>query len=190
MNIPTGYAQVTLGFTGSPLPFGAAVTFGVETSAIDTPIELADIVAVELSDSGIVSQIPTGVDLSNIHVKLGPNSTGRSVDRPTGLNGSGGTAGYPGVCALVQKITDIGGRRGRGRMYWPCVPEASVAAGGALDGSFQAALITNLEEIRVGLEAASQPMVLLHSHVDDSPSPILALSVSSQTATQRRRNRR
>jgi len=146
---------------------------------------------VALSGGGATTVLADDCDVSGVLVKLGPNETGAQFLRPTSLAGTIGSPGYPGVSALVQKQTSIGGRKGRGRLFWPCVPEGNVAVGGALTGTLQANLQSMFDDVLTDMAAADFPLMLLHSEgVPQSPYEITALSVQNQTATQRRRNRR
>lgn len=93
----------------------------------------------------------------------------------------------PQVSMLVKKLTNLGGRRGRGRAYIPWVQEGQVFDNGHLDGDFRDGVQTALNDF-VTAEATQLggSPVLLHTDGDD-PSELTSLQVESATATQRRR---
>lgn len=104
----------------------------------------------------------------------------------------------PQNCAvLVRKRTDAAGRRGRGRMYIPEVPESSVNDVGTLDSGFVAAVNSRFDAWRDflvgGVGARLYPPVVLHRSEgigeEPPPTPITAFVCETRIATQRRRLR-
>lgn len=194
MIIPAGFAQVNLKFTGADLPTGAEMTFGIDNqTAGDTPADIALAVADAWTTAGLPASQNVGVTLSSILVKVGPNATGPSAELAQTIPGTvTGDSDPPQTAMLVQKVTNFGGRAGRGRMYQPGVPEAFVNGAGALTGT-TASIVQGLwEEFRSILEAGDHELVLLHAEGSplSTPTPIIGLTVDGQCASQRRRNRR
>lgn len=188
MVIPVGFAQVNLRFTGTAVPTGAEMTFGVQNVAALTADALADSVGDDWVGTAIEGFYVPQCQLNTIHVKLGPNSTGAMSDLGYVAVGTAtGTPASPAVAALISKITGLGGREGRGRMFFPGLSETSVDVGGVwlAQASHQAACSDFLAD----LEASGTPMVLLHNS-GTSPTPVTSLNVSPTLATQRRRQRR
>lgn len=110
-----------------------------------------------------------------------------------------GTGGrLPQNCAvLVDKLTSVAGRRGRGRLYLPgslsetAVDNVGVIAGTNLtthQDAFDAFLAALLFDEQ-GADPTSPP-VLFHASGDQTPTPITAFSVQPRIATQRQRLRR
>lgn len=94
------------------------------------------------------------------------------------------------VAILAQKQTGFGGRAGRGRIFIPGIPAASVDTDGAVAGAVITALNDDLADLLLAVSVADVPAALLHNDPGLEPYEITALTVASQAATQRRRNRR
>lgn len=194
MEIPTGYAQANLMFTGNGVPTGAQITLGMDrTGYASDPAQAAQDVFENWSDSGVMSNVSDDVVFSGVLVKFGPVATGPSALYSDVHNGGiSGECAPPSVAFLVHKNTAFGGRSGSGRFYIPGVPEAGVTVGGALAGTYQADVQADMDGFVAAQTAGDLPLVLLHS--DDSPAPnpypITSLGVDAKVATQRRRLRR
>lgn len=104
----------------------------------------------------------------------------------------------PSVSLLVQKATNLGGRRGRGRVYIPWVTqEAAINDVGNIDGTSLAVRQQNALNWFLALENGGipantpTPMVVLHDEagagVEPAPTPVVGLVVSQLVANQRRR---
>lgn len=201
-DIPVGFAQVTHFFSGAQVPTGAAVTYGVDPAVGATPFDVAGQAA-----SSWVNQILTNqtasIQLTSTLCKFGPNETGPSAISTVGGPGSEAAAEglAPQVAVLVHKNTDLGGRRGRGRMYVPGYQEEWVLNTGVI---VAANLITLQGDYTAWFNelvasASIDGLVLLHSpsapDVEDPspvpvPTPITSVVVDAVVATQRRRLRR
>jgi len=194
MIIPSGYAQVNLIFSGSDVPTGAQMTFGVNNQGSDLT---AGAIAAEVIAQAVAASLEDcwtgGVDLSAVLVKRGPNATGASHLEPAAINGAAtGQSVGPNTAFLIHKTTNAGGRAGRGRMYQPGCAESLVDSNGELNGTTASVLGAKWEAFRNGLELADLAPTLLHGEGSPlaTPNPITALSMDSRVATQRRRNRR
>jgi hypothetical protein len=162
----------------------------VDQDGAMTPDEIGFNIETALDAANVQGLMVATCQLTTIHVKSGPNSTGPATDFPTSFTGSSsGVSGHAGVATLLSKITDLGGRTGRGRFFWPGLSESVVDAGGALTGAFRIAAQAIADDIISELTAAGVPMVLLHSG-EVTPTPVTTLTVSTRAATQRRRQRR
>lgn len=193
MIIPVGFAQVNLVFTGSALPEGAEVTFGVDnTVASITAGGIAGLFDGIYDASGIRANLSTGVNMTEIRVKLGPNATGPTAEEAAGGTGTGGTPGLPNAAWLCTKVTALGGRAAKGRMFFPGIPEASVGGDGQIDSGAVVAMQADVQAFLAGCEAADLAMVLLHSAGSpiSTPTPVTSLHIETLAATQRRRMRR
>jgi hypothetical protein len=189
--IPSGFSQVLLGFTGSGVPHGAAVTFGVDNGG-NPPLTVANFVDASTWLDEVLNNLTNDVAVTLIRVKNGPNDVGPSVDKVVNHVGGSSAAGFtPQVAILVRKKTAQGGHSNSGRLYLPGVQEAAYDEGGNILGSFQTGLQSTMDD---GLEEFSTggfPMQLLHSESAPSTTPdeIIALVVDGKAATQRRRLR-
>lgn len=194
MEIPSGYAQANLAFTGTGFPTGAEITLGLDVSVYaGTPNDAALDVAQSWNTVGIDALVPPSCHLTSVEVKYGPSATG-----PTGLwtGDIAGTASgeqmQPGTAILVRKITALGGKAGRGRFYHPGVIEEQVTAAGDLTSTPLSNWQSALDDWLSTLQAADLSPVVLHAAGSplSTPTPITALQVDGRVATQRRRLRR
>lgn len=194
MEIPDGYAQVNLKFTGNGVPTGAECTFGL---SIDDPeIEpetVADNIWTIMLAHNIFTFMVSTVELTGILVKYGPNVTGPSAEVAGEKVGTYSSSDeIPNCSYLIRKNTAFGGRAGRGRMYWPGVALQEVNSGGIIQGSFLTPLNASVLDLHSDLSTAEFTPVLLHGDGSPivTPTPTLSWTVDSQIATQRRRLRR
>lgn len=189
MIIPTGYAQINLRFTGSNLPTGGEVAFGVGAGGA-TAEDICQDVADTIGGVDLFDRISSAVTLTTVQAKLGPNATGASAELPVAIPGdAGGACSPPQVAWLVKKSTALGGRKGRGRLFFPGVPETSVSEAGVLDGTVATAFQGLLTDWLDALSLSGHAMVLLHTD-STSPTVVTSLSLQASVATQRRRLRR
>lgn len=205
--IPEGYAQVTIHHAGVGLPEGGDVVFGV-INALDLSPAAIGAAVKTVWDTNVMNVMSQAVRMNGILVKLGPNDTGASAEVPASTVGAGAAAcAPPNVTCLWRKVTPLGGRRGRGRMYLPGVIESQVDAGGFGDSTYIADWTTSAEDTLLGLSTADIPMVVLHGYatvwalidgqprrielpgVIPAPTAVTSLEVSPKVATQRRRLR-
>lgn len=207
--IPNGWAQVVCHFFGNNAPHGAAIVFGVQNND-DLPANtVASRVYTEVA--AIVDNLSSSdISFSTVTSKLGPNETGAigSYTGATVTGAVGGTSLSPASCLLIEKSSLFGGRRSRGRMYWPGVYDGWADDSGMLTAGVPATIDTQLDNLRTGLAAAEVPMALLHTpsytweivggqprrvYADPGtvPVPYLVndLVVDPMIATQRRRLR-
>lgn len=108
------------------------------------------------------------------------------------LTGTGtGTPLTPNTSVLVKKLTNRGGRKGRGRMFVPGqgVSEIDVDENGVIATSDLAAMQLEWGDFYTAMNAGSCPPYLLHSD-GSTPDPITSFQVQQVVATQRRRLRR
>lgn len=181
-------AQLTFGFTGSALPYGAAVTVGVDIVAYaGSALALAELAGSYWGP--ILSHLGGSVRLVEVTAKFGPSSTGASASYDPDLVGSSADCANGATAILVQKLTNTGGRQGKGRFFLPC-PADSDTSNGIVSPSSLAALQTDLDDFYEGMLDADAPLVVLHTNPATAASPILSLHAAPRVATVRRRNRR
>lgn len=194
MLIPTGYAQVNMRFTGVAVPSGAEMTFGVANGGDLSPLDIATVVDGAWAAANLRDNQCNDLSLTSILVKLGPNATGASAEFGTDRSGLASGAGVPpNVSVLIRKVTDSGGRAGRGRFYMPGFTEGSVDESGAIAGAVLSTMQGQADTFLDELAGAFCPMALLHGSLDapiDVPLEVTALVVDARVATQRRRLRR
>jgi hypothetical protein len=189
MTIPAGWGQATFLYSGTAAPTGAAHSIGFSNSGSNSAAECAE----SFHDVWVAQMMPllsSSLVLDAVRVKLGPDATGPSADFNSGITGDvGGETETPQTALLVQKVTAIGGRKGRGRMFVPGVPGAIYSSSGIMSGVELAEFGTALFNFGGALTLAGLPTALLHSDAT-APTLITSLTPSATAATQRRRIRR
>lgn len=194
MVIPAGYAQANFLFGGVALPTGAEMTWAFDVTAVSSdPVDVAEILVVAWNGGSIDEYYGSTATFLGCEVKYGPSATGPSGIFSSTTPGAGSNATVsPNTAALIQKQTSFGGRAGRGRAYFPAVPEAQVNEAGVLSSTWVTGLATELEGMRTAWASADLIDVVLHGADSplSTPSAINSVSVSPTMATQRRRLRR
>lgn len=209
VHIPEDYGQATCVFTGVNLPHNGAIVFGFKNIGSQS----ASACATDVFNcmGGVVDNMcSSDVQLDHVDVKLGPNDTGgQGTSSGTPVVGAVGNATMaPGTAVLVEKSCLEGGRRARGRMYWPGVYEGWVGDQGLLESGIVAQVNGFMLTLRAALTTVDVPMYILHSpsytwviqngqprRVYDSPAGlpepyfVTDLTCDPRVATQRRRNR-
>jgi hypothetical protein len=113
----------------------------------------------------------------------------------------GGSAALPlpqNCALLVRKRTDLAGRRGRGRLYLPGLPENQVDGAGNVADAHRAGMQALFDDwydaLTVAVGARYYPPVVLHrsegAGIEPAPTPITTFVVEGKIATQRRRLRK
>lgn len=191
--IPDGFAQITVPFTHDGLARQAVITFGAEYSGVETPADECQFHLAALTDNVTFD--------SNVLVGPVRGRFGVPVGEPLAAEGTGtfsGTSSAERVpsntALLVSKRSGRGGRRGRGRMYFPWhVEEAEVDELGFIDGGLHTSIQGEFDDWFTELTVTDRSMVILHDSegatAPGSPDTVLGLIVSTQVATQRRRLR-
>src|SRR5262249_28425763 len=160
--------QVNFKFGGAGYPTGAECTFGTDPTGLDVD----DVAAVfaGLWTGGLRGSTSDAVTLNSILVKAGPNDVAPSTELAVGTACTRQQgARQPGVARLVQKRTMTGGRKGRGRFYWP-IGETQVLDGGAVGSTGLTGFQSTFDDFFDGAAAADCPLVLLHADPITLPS--------------------
>lgn len=194
MFIPEDWAQVNLKFTGDAIPDVAEMTFGVNiASYVGAPADLASLVITHAGDADLTALWVGDVTLSSVLAKFGPNEDGPFAEVATDLSG---TAANPAVPAntslLIRKVTAVGGRHGRGRMFMPGVPSNQVDSDGTVHSGYLDTAHANWGDFLGKMTTDSAHPALLHAAPGLTPPPYLILDLlpATKLATQRRRLRR
>lgn len=193
MHIPTGYAQVNLLLAGDALPNGGEVTFGVDNQSADyTAATCATLIEADLAGAqDIWDTTRNKVEVVGIKVKLGPNETGPMAILATSIVGDNSSPEVlPNVAYLLRKNTAAGGRKGRGRLYWPGVSISDVTDGGVITSGIVTEQQAGWNAFIAALETSQLDMVLLHAESPTTPFKVTSMTCDAKIATQRRRLRR
>lgn len=105
--------------------------------------------------------------------------------------GTAGAGALPNNCAvLIAKITAAGGRRNRGRMFFPGITESAVDHAGLITTAERNLWQTAIDTWSDGEETLGFGVpALLHQTGSSSPTTITSFVVRTRIATQRRRMR-
>ena len=194
MVIPDGYAQINYLFTGDACPSGAQVTLGVDLEGFaGTPSDLGTQAIGWVSDSLVMQGVSSRVTLSGVLVKYGPNETGPSAVTAADIDGGYSSSDeLANAALLIHKVTPLGGRAGRGRMYWPGAPLTEATSGGVLQGTYISGTQDNWDSFLAEINEDVAAAVVLHGEGGpiSLPTPITEFVLDAQVATQRRRLRR
>lgn len=146
------------------------------------------------ADSDLQGDTTSTTSLVRVTGEFGTIGTGNLVidSSRTPAAGSSGEEALPSNCAiLVKKLTGLGGRANRGRLYYPDARKDHVNVNGLMDDTWIAQMQDDFEgwltAVRgvTGLEEA----VLFHADPEVAPTELTAIVVQPQIATQRRRMR-
>lgn len=208
--IPDGAAQVTHFFGGVGCPEGAAVTYGLSVELVTDPQAHCDDIHAAFGSDIVASNLTSDVTLLETMIKYGPTDVGATFVTADPIPGSGAinTSLAPNTAYLVSKVTALGGRRNRGRMFLPGVFDGAVDDSGIVAPATVTQIQTGLDSFMANLELENSPMVILHSpsytweiqggqprrvYSEATPPPptfVDALVAQAKVATQRNRLRR
>lgn len=189
MIIPVDYAQVNLQWTWTASAQKAEVAFGVQlVDPSDTPEDVANHVQNAYTVNTMASLQVAKLSLTNIHVKFGPNDVGAAFDLPSSIVGTAAGEGLaPNSALLITKNTAFGGRKGRGRMYWPGIQDGTIDDYGLVTVASFASYQTKFTAFLSSLVGSNIPMVVLHGTNPPLPYLVTSLAVQHLMGTQRRR---
>lgn len=194
---PDGYgiAKLIWSLLGDPEPM--ICTFGYSRPEAGTPDDDATAIALSYAAAFVAADLGTEWTFRGVEVQWGEESgSGGAVG--VFVTAEAGTGAAPRIvqntAGLVHKRTAVGGRRGRGRFYWPAGYFAESVVSG--NGSITAGIVTDMNvQFSAFLDELGTnevPMVLLHVQELDliPPYDVTTLALDATVATQRRRLRR
>lgn len=193
LNIPDGFAEVTvlMSLTGDPEVM--TVAYGVNYATGTNAQDLAD----SQDSAWAVSWGAMSFDnytYLGVHVVL--NTGGTLTEAEASTPTVGDTAGNPlpqNAAFLVKKVTGVAGRANRGRFYFPPIfySEGAVSPVGMLDALSFAGLVALVDALYTELttDANVDELVVLHTDALATPTVITGFLPDQQIATQRRRLR-
>lgn len=188
--IPAGFGQATINMeftTGPSNPM--AIVIGYSNANDQSPVQNAGIIVDEYG-SNVFSggAISNNVVCTGINVVQNPGGATAELGRL--FSGSKGEPSLPPqVSYLIRKLSVVGGRGGRGRIYQPGPTTAHVEEGGQLNGEGLGLLNVGFAGWLTNLDSNSIPMHILHSVPGPAPVEVTALIADALVATQRRRLR-
>lgn len=193
-SIPPGYAQVTWQALNTFSGQVFMTSIGVAIEAWD-PASIDDVEALFWNSDSFGGLVWEGWVSQGCLVKVGTSDPSEPLtyQAPPGATGEGtASPSSPQVSVLYKKLTNRGGRRGRGRMYIPGPQEAWVNGAGQLEPDGITAY-TDAGDTFFGNVTAVDGFVdpvLLHTTVaDGDPNVLTSFTLETLVATQRRRLR-
>jgi hypothetical protein len=196
--IPVGFADVAwvLQLTGDPEEMVTTMSFGF--AAQPTVTNANDLLAA--FSSNFATLIAAEYTLERVHILYQLDADNQvvvdSTNGPDAMTAAGGPLPQNNAY-LVRKVTELAGRRNRGRMYIPGIIEANVSATGIIQAAtvtaMQAALNVFIQQIRL----VADPVLIHSCSFEDPettcvplpPNSVESLQVDNTIATQRRRLR-
>lgn len=192
--IPVGFSNLHIRWRLSSDPQEMSSAIGFSSG----PGRTVEQDAADLSNAMLTSGLSAAANFLSVYT-----FTGVTVERQTSTGilvastesatvGTMAGSPLPNNCAhLIDKITNFGGRKQRGRMFWvPCYePETGIDHQGNMATARQAIIDARFDTYLSSMAALDLDAVLLHSSPADTPTPIVALRLQQQIATQRERMR-
>lgn len=198
--IPEGYAEVAIQMkrAGDPDPW--YVTYGV--GDVPTPDQYPSFAGqiMAIWNSNFSGLLPTDTAFTGIQLRIGTDSgTPLTIFYAINYQGSGSGTTLPQNCAvLVTKVTGVAGRRGKGRLFWPCILEDEVNGLGQIEPDYRDALQAIwdtfiAEHVNGNATFDGARIFLLHNErpgLSNDPSQVSYFFVDPVISTQRKRLRK
>jgi hypothetical protein len=186
IDIPTGWAQATINWTG-PTDTGAAATvLGLDvraatslTAAAAALSDALESLIVPIMDTDWASTSVRIIDNDNVHEV----AAAFSGDRP-------GASPPPSVCTLIRKRSSLRGRRHSGRIYWPGLLHSDdIDENGFIKPARLDTIDTTFQDAFSAMATDGVVLAILHNDPDEPPTNVSAGIIDRKVATQRRRLR-
>lgn len=188
--VPDGTLFLDFMWSGTAIPNGALNRFGLSKAGYAG--DFAALVA-DVRTNWIESLQPWTSSAANLTIRVSEGAGGGLTPRADSASVSGTVAGDalpPNVCYLVHKRTDVGGRHGKGRLFYPGVPETVSGTGGVLTSTAVAGVPAAFSLFLQKCTADSIQLRITAATNSWTSYPITALDCSQKFSTQRRRLRR
>lgn len=185
--IPPGFASAAWVFTGPVGTQPFVTTCGVDISAFGGDFAAAADACMKAYKGALLVITSNQLYLDHVTLSVGSDGPGGSVDSTeAGANGTvSATPGPIAMAAIGRKVTNVLGRRGRGRMFLPgSCTEAGVDPDGSLTTAHRNSINTALAGFQTALETGLAgttpvfPPVLLHSAGGPAPTPVTGFACS------------
>lgn len=186
--VPANYFEATMHFTIPGQSGDVVVSLGFEGADANTQPDY-------LTVNDILGSLQGNVSEECVMYSIDYNLGSADPDNPVHTE----TVNYPGLasgpllspasCILIQKRTAQGGRRHRGRSFWPGVERNGVGADGIISSAVVTGLQTNWTDMHDDMVTAGYPNALFHQTAPFTPTFIESYSVQPKIATQRTRMR-
>lgn len=195
--VPPGFAQCSWIFSLSNDPEEMMFTCGLDVDGYGGDAEeAAEDAAGAFSDAFVAGSIGNSYTYKGTRISFGQDGgDGPIAEFQVSIAGTASIGTLPvNVAILTRKLTALGGRRNRGRMFWPPwgFSETDVSVNGLIDSADLATWQTKMDDfygnLVTGGVATLQP-VLFHSGLPSTPTVITGFQTQQLAATMRRRLR-
>lgn len=186
--VPAGFYETTMHFGLAGQSGDIAVSLGWDGHDAGDPPDFGDVVT---NLTILMGNISVDCSLESVTFDLGSSAADNPThDETAGFFGlSSGTSLPPNVAILIQKRGSLGGRRHRGRAYFPGLPQSAINAGGTIDGAVVTGLQTNWDGMASAQAADGDTPALFHQSSPFTPTSVGTFTVQPVIATQRTRLR-
>lgn len=172
----------------------ALTVLGVTRTGAQTPGDIAETVYLAWQDNILPLQAP---DLTLTQVEV-VNETVFGVATGESSGSSGASMLASNSAILIQKITGLRGRRGRGRMFiGNAADEEAVFSDGTLQVNYRQQWSDAMQAFATDLATGDVTLAIPQNQADDQVTPpvvpwplVIGLQVDAKIGTQRRRMRR
>lgn len=198
LTIPPGYGLAAIEVTSIQGTSPFVTTIGVDLGdASGDFVAAANRVFITYTNNFLTS-MGTAFIVNRVILTVGQDGGSGSVisTEPAIAGTRTGTFGSVVQAVLLNKVTNVLGRQGRGRMFIPGVlSQTEVNTSGIISSGSVTAFQADADGFYNDLldpgatSGPALPPVLLHSNAVLSPTPIEALQVSNKTGIQRKRIR-
>lgn len=195
--IPPGYGNAAFIFTSSTGTAPFVTTLGVDLSAAGGDFVGAANTLMTYYAQNLGAITDNDLTLERVSLSVGQDGPGGSVDSdlPPIAMTNNGTFGPVAIGVLIRKVTNVLGRRGRGRMFLPGTNlESGTEVDGTLTSAYRSTITSAINNFFEELSEGSDPLlayppVLLHSAAPTDPDPITGLVVADLVGVIRGRIR-
>lgn len=159
-----------------------------------TPATIANLVDVELFQAGIIEMTNMCVGWAYQGTTIIETTADGSIvgEKNVAVAGTRAISTCPSNCALlIKKLTSEGGRRNRGRFYFPAayLPETEVDSNGTISSGEVSSWQVRFNNFLTGLGEQQLAICIWHELPPSTGTVVTSLQVQSKIATQRRRMR-
>lgn len=187
IDIPGGWIQATLTFTGPTASGNAALVLAFEVSGAGSYEDMANAIFEAWGDHVAPNQHEA---FTLVSVRVVDNSFAYELNGSTPGVRTGDLA-PPNVAALVKKTSDLRGRKYQGRNFWPgMLNDDDINDDGTIKQARYGTLGSTVGEFFIALGNANMGLVLLHNDPGTPPTVVTGGGLERRVATQRRRLRR
>lgn len=207
--IPAGFGQVTFDMACPGQSGNINIVIGFEDVLASGAVSCGTTIGGVFQDTFVEQMFAIPVTYLGLHIEMGVRPGGAIADiGPDAAKPLIGTQGANMLpvnnALLIRKLSGLGGRANKGRMFVPGVSEAIVGNDGIVDGTSLAQYQTDIITWFDAMTAADVPLVLLHTQAQTSapgvlpktyaanapaPTDVITMQVSNKMATQRTRLR-